>query len=185
VAGLLGRTLTNAPPNRGEDSPHAPVRPHEPSWGDAFADHGLVFAAGNGDPLRPDEVTKRFAELCDEAGVRKVRLHDLRHGRASLLLAAGVDIAVVSKIMGHGSISITADTYSHMIANMGKTAAEAASALVPRAPKDSPQTDGLPTGPHGSPEGADDQGIGWSDGTPPETRTRNPRIKSPLLCQLS
>jgi integrase len=117
------------------------------TWGDAYADHGLVFAAGTGGPLRPDEVTKRFAELCDEAGVRRVRLHDLRHGRASLLLAAGVDIAVVSKIMGHGSISITADTYSHMIANMGKAAAEAASALVPRARRDSPQTAGLPRAP--------------------------------------
>lgn len=55
-------------------------------------------------------MTKRFVELCDEAGVRQVRLHDLRHGRASLLLAAGVDIAVVSKILGHGSLSITSDT---------------------------------------------------------------------------
>jgi hypothetical protein len=60
---------------------------------------------------------------------------------------------VVSKIMGHGSISITADTYSHMIANMWKAAAEAASALVPRAHRDSPQTDGLPTGSPGSPKG--------------------------------
>jgi Phage integrase family len=144
-----------------------------------------VFAAGNGNPLRPDEVTRRFAELCDEAGVRKVRLHDLRHGRASLLLAAGVDIAVVSKIMGHGSISITADTYSHMIANMGQAAAEAASALVPRHragtpgnTADSPGTEGHTTGTPRAPEGADDQWIGWSEGTPPETRTRNPRIKS-------
>ena len=123
------------------------------TWGDAYADHGLVFAAGNGDPLRPDEVTKRFAELCDQAGVRRVRLHDLRQGRASLLLAAGVDIAVVSKIMGHGSISITADTYSHMIANMGKAAAEAASALVPRAHRDSPGTGGTPRAHQRPPEG--------------------------------
>jgi integrase len=106
---------------------------------DAWVDHGLVFAATNGGPLRPDEVTKRFAELCDEAGVRKIRLHDLRHGRASLLLAAGVDIAVVSKILGHGSISITADTYAHLLEGVGRAAAEAAWALVPRAHRGAPE----------------------------------------------
>jgi hypothetical protein len=54
-------------------------------WGDAYADHGLVFAHEDGTPLYGDEVTKRFGELCDAAGVRRVRLHDLRHGRASLI----------------------------------------------------------------------------------------------------
>jgi integrase len=103
------------------------------------ARHGLVFAAGNGSPLRPDEATKRFVELCDEAGVRRVRLHDLRHGRASLLLAAGVDIAVVSKILGHGSISITADTYIHLLEGVGAAAAEAAPVLVPRAHRGAPE----------------------------------------------
>jgi integrase len=104
-----------------------------------YVDHGLVFAASNGDPLRPDLVTKRFVELCDEAGVRQVRLHDLRHGRASLLLAAGVDIAVVSKILGHGSLSITSDTYAHLLEGVGAAAAEAASALVPRAHRGTPE----------------------------------------------
>jgi integrase len=59
------------------------------AWGDAYSDHGLVFAREDGTPLYGHEVTKRFGELCDAAGVRRVRLHDLRHGRASLLLAAG------------------------------------------------------------------------------------------------
>jgi integrase len=57
-------------------------------WGSAYSEHGLVFARPNGEPLAPDRVTKRFSALCAEAGVRKIRLHDLRHGAASLQLAA-------------------------------------------------------------------------------------------------
>jgi integrase len=151
-------------------------------WGDAYSDHGLVFAHEDGTPLYGDEVTKRFGELCDAAGVRRVRLHDLRHGRASLLLAAGADIAVVSKILGHGSISITSDTYAHLLEGVGKAATEAASALVPRAHRDSPQTGGHTSGTPGAPEEANDQGIARSEGGPPGTRTRNLRIKSPQLC---
>ncbi len=105
-------------------------------WDSAYSDHGLVFAREDGTPLVPEKVTLRFAQLVKDAGCRTIRLHDLRHGRASLLLAAGVDIAIVSKLLGHSSIGITADTYSHLLDNVGKAAAEAASALVPRRPID-------------------------------------------------
>jgi len=115
-------------------------------WGDAYSDHGLVFAREDGTPPYGDEATKRFAELCVEAGVRRVRLHDLRHGAASLRLAAGVDIAVVSKVLGHSGIAITNDTYSHLLEGVGRAAAEAANALVPRAPRGSAETAGLPSG---------------------------------------
>ena len=70
------------------------------------------------------------------SGLRPTRLHGLRHARASLLLASGTDISLVSKMLGHSSISITADTYSHLLDGVGKRAAEAAGALVPRAPRD-------------------------------------------------
>jgi integrase len=76
-------------------------------------------------------VTKN-RKLAKAASVRSVRLHDLRHGAASLRLASGADIAVVSKLLGHSSVSITSDTYSHLLAGVGKAAAERASALVPR-----------------------------------------------------
>ncbi|MBL8927062.1 MAG: site-specific integrase [Pseudonocardia sp.] len=101
-------------------------------WAAAYVDHGLVFCRENGNPLDLAAVTKRFGELCDVAGVRRVRLHDLRHGAASLLLAAGADMALVSKRLGHSSISITADTYSHLLEGVGRAAAERAAALVPR-----------------------------------------------------
>lgn len=102
------------------------------AWGEAYADHGLVFAREDGNPVSPDHVTNRFAALTEAAGLRRVRFHDLRHGQASLMLAAGVPLAVVSKRLGHSSVQITSDTYSHLLEGVGQAAANAAAALVPR-----------------------------------------------------
>lgn len=104
-------------------------------WGETYADHGLVFAQEDGNPLLPDEVTRLFVRLTEAAGVRRIRLHDLRHGYASLLLAAGVDIAVVSKLLGHSSVAITADIYSHLLKDVRDAAADKIAALIPRARK--------------------------------------------------
>lgn len=105
-------------------------------WGDAYVEHDLVFAHADGNPINPNYVTKTFTTLASEAGLRRIRLHDLRHGRASLMLAAGIDIAVVSKILGHASIRTTADTYSHLLEGVGKAAAEAADSLIVRQMRD-------------------------------------------------
>ena len=102
-------------------------------------------------------------------------------GRASLMPAAGVDIGVVSTMLGHSSITLTADTYSHLLEGVGRQAAEAADALVPRRRDQSvtnAATDGLT-----STEGRDERA--GNKGGPRGARTHNPRIKSPLLCQLS
>ncbi|MGS0683700.1 site-specific integrase [Nakamurella sp. GG22] len=110
-------------------------------WGGAYTDHGLVFAREDGLPLYPTVVTHRFASIVAETSVqtssglaplRMIRLHDLRHGAASLGIAAGVPIEVVSKRLGHSSISVTADIYGHLLEGVGHQAAEAAAALVPR-----------------------------------------------------
>jgi integrase len=69
-------------------------------------------------------VTRHFQLLAARAGLRRIRLHDLRHGAASLRLAAGVPIAVVSKILGHSSIAVTADIYSHLLKGVGRQAAK-------------------------------------------------------------
>ena len=106
------------------------------AWGPAYVEHGLVFAREDGNPIPPTRVGKRFDDIVAEHGLRKVRLHDLRHGRASLLLASGTDIAVVSKLLGHSSISITSDTYSHLLEGVGREAADRAAALVPRTHRD-------------------------------------------------
>ena len=102
------------------------------AWGPAYADSGRVFTRENGEALHPETVTRRFARLVAAAGLRRVRLHDLRHGFASLALAAGVPLAVISKRLGHSSIAITSDTYSHLLEGMGKAAAEQVAGLVRR-----------------------------------------------------
>lgn len=103
------------------------------AWRDGYSDHGLVFAREDGNPLRLDAVSKRFGELAAEIGLPRLTLHGLRHGAASLMLASGADMALVSKRLGHSSIAITSDTYSHLLAGVGREAAERAAALVPRA----------------------------------------------------
>ena len=113
-------------------------------WGSAYNDHGLVFAREDGLPYYPTVVTHRFAVIVADTSVhtakglaplRIIRLHDLRHGAASLGIAAGVPIEVVSKRLGHSSISVTADIYGHLLEGVGHQAAEAAAALVPRTRK--------------------------------------------------
>jgi integrase len=102
------------------------------AFGAAYEEHDLVFAREDGSYLKPEVVSRTFQALVGEAGLRRVRLHDLRHGQASIMLAAGVDMTVVSKRLGHSGIRITSDTYTHLLEGVGRQAAEAAAALVPR-----------------------------------------------------
>ena len=101
------------------------------AWGDAYADTGRVFTHEDGaDPL-PSYVTKLFGRLVRQAGLRPIRLHDLRHGAASPMLAGGIPLAVVSKQLGHSSVAITGDVYSHLLpGGAGRQAADAMEALV-------------------------------------------------------
>jgi integrase len=102
------------------------------TFGAAYEDNDLVFAREDGSYLKPEMVSDTFQRLVAAAGLRRVRLHDLRHGQASIMLAAGVEMAVVSKRLGHSGIRITSDTYAHLLEGVGRQAAEAAAALVPR-----------------------------------------------------
>ena len=83
-------------------------------WGQAYQDIGLVFARENGTPLRPERVLARFLVLTEAAGLPRVRLHDLRHLAATLMIAAGVPLALVSKTLRHSKTAITADLYAHL-----------------------------------------------------------------------
>ena len=151
--------------------------------GPGWVESEHVFTRNDGSTLDPHWVTMRFRELCQEAGVRPIRLHDLRHGQASLMLAAGVPMAVVSKRLGHSSLAITSDTYSHLLEGVGQQAATAAAALVPR---NDARTQNELTPPSRARAGKAARGIAAGQtGGPPGDRTQNPRIKSPLLCQLS
>ena len=154
-------------------------------WGDAYQDHGLVFAREDGTPIPPQHVTDTFNRLTRAAGLRPIRLHDLRHGRASLLLAADVPIAVVSKLLGHSSISITSDTYSHLLKGVGSKAAEAAAGLVPRAGRDQGLREAVrdhsvtTSVDSAAADAASDLELPGQDGAPSRTRTYDLRIKSP------
>jgi integrase len=77
-------------------------------------------------------VTHHFRQLVHAAGLPWCRLHDLGHLAASLQLAAGVDLAIVSKRLGHSTYTITADTYCQLLPGVGRQAAEAAAARMVR-----------------------------------------------------
>jgi integrase len=98
--------------------------------GPAWVDTGLVFTDELGNGYHPEHFTKLFARLARKHGLPPARLHSLRHLAASLLINAGVDIASVSKLIGHSSITITSDTYGHLFDAAGRDAAERAAALV-------------------------------------------------------
>lgn len=91
----------------------------------AYRDNGLVFPGPFGDPLDPATLTRNFEKLAAGVGVEKVRLHDLRHFHASLLLKAGTHLKVVQERLGHASIAITADIYSHVAPGLQREAAAA------------------------------------------------------------
>jgi integrase len=101
-------------------------------WGPAWIDSGRVFTQEDGQRLHPASVTTRFNALLKYADLPPVTLHGLRHGAASLMLAAGVDMKVVQEILGHSMLSLTADTYTSVYPEVAAAAAEAAAALVPR-----------------------------------------------------
>jgi integrase len=113
---------------------HQAVRDAEKSLcGDTWVDQtGLLFTEPDGTPLHPAKVTAIFITLVAEAGLPPIRLHDLRHGAATLALAAGVDIKIVQVMLGHSSHAITADIYTSVLPQVAHHAAEATAAVIPR-----------------------------------------------------
>jgi integrase len=83
---------------------------------------GVVFTTKNGAPLEPRSVNRAFETLCRRAGVRSIRLHDLRHSCARWLFAMGVEAATVQRILRHSSISVTAGTYVDVIEQVQRSA---------------------------------------------------------------
>ena len=102
--------------------------------GAAWTDLDLVFTRADGTPVRPDDVTRRFAQLVRSAGLPIIRLHDLRHTHASHALAAGVPVKVVSDRLGHSSTIITENIYQHVMPKVAADAAELIASLTAGAP---------------------------------------------------
>ena len=91
---------------------------------------GLVFTHPDGTPLHPDSITKHFKRRVRDAGLPWVKLHGLRHTHATLMLEAGVHIKVVQERLGHSSIAITGDVYSHVTPGLQDEAAERVARLM-------------------------------------------------------
>ncbi len=90
-----------------------------------YENFDLVFASEIGTPLLHGNLLRRhFKPIRDKAGLPKIRLYDLRHTTATLLLSAGENPKVVSERLGHASIVLTLDTYSHVLPTMQKTATD-------------------------------------------------------------
>lgn len=98
--------------------------------GEAYQDNTLVFCHEDGTPIDPRGFTKHFQRWLEKAGLPKVRLHDLRHTHASLLLARGVHPKVVQERLGHSSITMTLDLYSHLTPGLQEAAAATLNGLL-------------------------------------------------------
>jgi integrase len=98
--------------------------------GEDWVETGFVFTTETGQALDPGEVTEQFHWLCMEADLPPIRLHDLRHGAATLLLAAGYDMKMVQETLGLSSITIAADTYTSVLPDLARQAAEDVATLL-------------------------------------------------------
>ena len=94
--------------------------------GSLYQDQGLVFAGAGGGLINPSNLRQRsFKPLLEHAGLPRITFNDLRHTCASLLFQKNVHPKFVQELLGHASVAITLDTYSHMLPGMGSQAADA------------------------------------------------------------
>ena len=98
--------------------------------GELWTDEGLVFAREDGSAIHPQRFTSWFEQIARNAGLPRIRLHDLRHSYATAALAAGIPAKVVSERLGHASVVITLDTYSHVLPSMQDDAASVVANLI-------------------------------------------------------
>lgn len=100
--------------------------------GSLWCDHGLIFTSTVGTPIDPDNFAKQFVRLCKGAGLGHWHPHEARHSAASVMLAQGVPLEVVSEVLGHSSIYITKDVYGHLVEGAKRDAAERMAAAFKR-----------------------------------------------------
>jgi integrase len=113
----------------------ASLRAHHEAQEEDFRARGIkpsgwVFTGPDGGPLSPDYLTRTFIRLAAETGLPPVRLHDLRHGAATLMLLEGADLKVIADQLGHCSVVLTADTYISVAIELGLKAAANAARLI-------------------------------------------------------
>jgi integrase len=99
-------------------------------WEQEWKGSDVVFTQPRGEPVHPNGITRLFARISKEAGLPHLRLHDLRHTFATLAVQAGVHVKVVSEMLGHSSITVTLDTYSHVLPVLHEEAMDLLSGVV-------------------------------------------------------
>lgn len=97
---------------------------------DTWEDHDLVFTTATGRPVDAHDVRPTFYHLLAATGLPRVRFHDLRHSAATLLLGEGIHPKIVSEMLGHSTVAITLDTYSHVTAAMHRSAGDTLDTLL-------------------------------------------------------
>ncbi|GGO00108.1 tyrosine-type recombinase/integrase [Microbispora bryophytorum] len=100
-----------------------------------WTEHGLIFPTAFGNPSDPDTFSHLFSKLAQKAGLGHWHPHELRHSGASLMLAQGTPLHVVSDVLGHASIAITKDVYGHLMEGDKQAATEAISSALLGRPK--------------------------------------------------
>ncbi|MDD7920992.1 tyrosine-type recombinase/integrase [Actinomycetospora callitridis] len=92
--------------------------------GERWVDSGLMFTTAHGTPVEPRTINRMFRTLSDATGLRPVRVHDLRHGAVSLLLALGVPPRTVMQVVGHTVMEMTMERYGHVNLDEQRAAVE-------------------------------------------------------------
>ena len=98
--------------------------------GETLGKDDLVFSTPQGAPLRPNTITRAWGILAAKAGLNLIRLHDARHTHASLMLKQGIHPKIVQERLGHSSIQITLDIYSHVAEGLQEAAARSFDTLI-------------------------------------------------------
>jgi integrase len=135
----------------------------------------FVFIRPDGSPVNPNAITLAFRRIIKRAGLKDIRIHDLRHTHASLMLKAGIHPKVVSERLGHANIGITLDLYSHVLPGLQEAAAVKFDGILEVSEEEKSEA-------NVSKMLADSDDLG---SRPCETRTRDTLIKSQVLYQLS
>jgi len=98
--------------------------------GNQWDENDLVFPSSNGKPIHQRNLLRKFKKILRDSGLREIRFHDLRHTAASLMLNHGIPTIIVSKRLGHSKVSITMDTYGHLLPGMEQETANFIDGLV-------------------------------------------------------
>ena len=135
-----------------------------------LTEDGFVFTGSDGKPLDPNLVSHIFGRMIKNVGLPHIRLHDLRHTHATMMLEAGVHPKVVSERLGHASIGITLDIYSHVLPGLQEAAADKFDRMISEGNEIAKDNVSKPL--------ATNEGV---DSEPSEDRTRDHLIKSQML----